>query len=91
MRETFEELGLSLSPHELEFVTTLRQSSILNNTTYFDNEFHEIFIVRREVDVASLHLDAEEVAEVQWVPDLNPDDTFVPHGDEYDLVSRFSR
>jgi isopentenyl-diphosphate delta-isomerase len=91
VRETFEELGLSLSPHDLKFITTLRQSSTLNNGTYFDNEFHEIFIVQRDVDVASLKLDPEEVAEVKWVSDLRPDDTFVPHGEEYDLVSRFSR
>jgi isopentenyl-diphosphate Delta-isomerase len=91
VRETFEELGLSLSPHDLKFITTLRQSSTLNNDTYFDNEFHEIFIVQRDVDDASLKLDPEEVAEVKWVSDLRPDDTFVPHGEEYDLVSRFSR
>jgi isopentenyl-diphosphate delta-isomerase len=91
VRETFEELGLSLSPHDLKFITTLRQSSTLNNNTYFDNEFHEIFIVRRDVDIVSLKLDPEEVAEVKWVSDLTPDDTFVPHGEEYDLVSRFSR
>ena len=91
VRETFEELGLRISPRDLQFVTTLRDSSTLNNKTYLDNEFHEIFIVRREVDVASLTLDPEEVAEVKWVSDLRPDDTFVAHGEEYDLVSRFSR
>jgi isopentenyldiphosphate isomerase len=91
VRETFEELGLQLHERDLEFVRTSRQSSILNNNTYFDNEFHDIFIVRRDVDVAALKLDPEEVAEVKWVSELRPDDTFVPHGEEYDLVSRFSR
>jgi hypothetical protein len=47
--------------------------------------------VRRNIDVAELNLDPEEVAEVKWVSELRPDDTFVPHGEEYDLVSRFSR
>ena len=91
VRETFEELGLRLDEGDLEFVRTLRQSSILNNNTYFDNEFHDIFLMRRDVDVASLKLDPEEVAEVKWVSELRPDGTFVPHGEEYDLVSRFSR
>jgi len=91
VRETFEELGLQLDARDLEFITTLRQSSTLNNNTYFDNEFHEIFIVRRDVDVESLSLDQEEVAEVKWVSELRPDGTFVPHGEEYDLVSRLSR
>jgi isopentenyldiphosphate isomerase len=91
VRETFEELGLRITPRDLRFVTTLRDSSTLNDQTYLDNEFHEIFIVRRELDLASLALDAEEVAEVKWVSDLKPDEGFVPHGEEYDLVSRFSR
>jgi 8-oxo-dGTP pyrophosphatase MutT (NUDIX family) len=91
IRETFEELGLQLAPRDLQFIATLRQKSILNNNTYYDNEFHEIFIVRRAVDLASLKLDAEEVAEVKWVLDLQPDETYVPHGEEYALVSRFSR
>ena len=91
VRETFEEIGLRLEPRELQWVATLSQISILNNNTYFDNEFHEVFIVRRDVDITSLQLDPEEVAEVKWVSELRPDDTFVPHGEEYDLVSRFSR
>lgn len=90
VRETFEELGVRLTTAELTFVATLRQSCILNNNTYYDNEFHEIFIVRLDVDLASLHLDAEEVAEVKWVKELRPDDSFVPHPQEYGLVSRWA-
>ena len=91
MRETFEEIGLRLAPQEMKFIASLRQVSILNNGTYIDNEFHEIFIVRRDVDISTLQLDPEEVAEVKWVSQLRPDRTYVPHGEEYDLVSRFSR
>ena len=91
VRETFEELGLSIEPDELRFLATLRESCVLNQGTYFDNEFHEIFLVRREVDLASLRLDPEEVAEVKWVHDLRPDATFVPHAQEYALLSRLSR
>jgi isopentenyldiphosphate isomerase len=91
VRETFEELGLSIAREELQFLTTLRESSVLNDGTYFDNEFHEIFLIRREVDHPSLKLDPEEVAEVKWVQDLRPDETFVPHAQEYALLSRLSR
>ena len=90
VRETFEELGLKIGRDELQFVGTLPQSCVLNNNTYYDNEFHEIFIVRRDVDIASLKLDAEEVAEVKWVKELRPDDSFVPHAQEYGLVSRWA-
>jgi len=91
IRETFEELGLTIAPDELKFIVTLRESCLLNNNTYYDNEFHEIFVVRRDVDIASLELDAEEVAEAKWVSELRPDDSYVPHEKEYSLLSRLPR
>jgi len=91
VRETFEEIGLAIPIEALEFVTALRESSVLNGGRYIDNEFHEIFVVRREVDVESLRLDPEEVAEVKWIHDLRPDETFVPHAEEYALLSRLRR
>ena len=84
-----EELGLTIAAADLQFMATLRESCVLNNDTYFDNEFHEIFVVRRDVDVASLRLDPEEVADVKWVHELRPDDSFVPHAAEYALLSRW--
>lgn len=87
VRETGEEIGLVLSRNELTHLATLPQSCVLNEGTYFDNEIHEIFLVRRDVDACSLKLDPEEVAEVKWVRELRPDDTFVPHGEEYALVA----
>jgi len=91
VRETFEELGLRITANDLQFVTTLRESCVLNDNTYYDNEFHDLFLVRRDLDITSLKLDPEEVAEVKWVDDLLPDDSFVPHAAEYVLLSRLSR
>ena len=90
VRETFEELGLTIAPSDLQVLTTVRESCILNNNTYYDNEFHEIFLVRRDVDLSSLKLDPAEVAEVKWVNELRPDDSFVPHAEEYSLLSRLA-
>jgi len=87
VRETGEEIGLVLSPNELKHLATMSQSCVLNEGTYLDNEIHEIFLVRRDVDVRSLKLDSEEVAEVKWIRELRPDETFVPHGEEYALVA----
>lgn len=91
VRETLEEIGLSIEAGDLHFVTTLRESCVLNRGAYIDNEFHEIFVVRRQIDLRSLRLDPEEVAEVKWVQDLRPDETFVSHAKEYALLSRLRR
>jgi isopentenyldiphosphate isomerase len=86
LREVREELGLSLGLHELELLATMRESCVLNEGAYIDHEIHEIFLVRRDVDLQSLRLDPEEVAEVKWVRQLRPDGTFVPHEQEYALL-----
>ncbi len=89
IREAHEELGLELEPGELRHLTALRASAVLNGGTYIDNEIHEIFIVRREVDLTALRLQAEEVDDVRLVTN----DEFrslelVPHGEEYALIQQ---
>jgi isopentenyldiphosphate isomerase len=67
IRETQEELGIELDPGELRHVASLREQAVLNGGTYIDNEFHEIFVVHRDVDLSSLRLQAEEVDDVRLV------------------------
>ncbi len=87
IRETHEELGLDLGPGELRPLATLRESSVLNGGSYIDNEIHEIFVVRRDVDVNALRLQVEEVDEVRLVTieEFRSLDR-VPHGQEYALI-----
>ena len=86
IREVHEELGMTLHREELQHIATLRESCVLNAGTYFDNEFHEIFIVRREV--GELVLQADEVDEVALVTlDELRNYAMVPHEEEYTLLS----
>jgi isopentenyldiphosphate isomerase len=68
VRESFEELGLRFAPDELAHLGTLPYHAVLNGGTYIENEIHEVFFVRREIDVAVLVLDPLEVAAVALVP-----------------------
>lgn len=86
VRETFEELGLVIAPEELVHIGTLRYSVQLR-ADYTENEFHEVHILRRDVDLASLTLDASEVAEVRWVRwEELAGYARVPHEEEYALL-----
>jgi isopentenyl-diphosphate delta-isomerase len=67
VRETFEELGLRITPADLTHLGTLRYVAVLNGGSYRENEFHEVYVVRHELDPAALVLDADEVAEVALV------------------------
>jgi isopentenyldiphosphate isomerase len=88
VRETFEELGLRIDREELQPIGTTRESCLLNDGTYVDHELHDIFIVRREVDLAALVLDPAEVAEVMWAPEEYAEwpSPLVPHEEEYALL-----
>ena len=85
VRETFEELGLRIDARELQFLGTVRESCVLNGGTYIDNEFHDIFVVRRDVDPASLTLQDGEVDAAMLVSEL-PAKGIVPHPEEYALI-----
>ena len=86
VRETFEELGLRISAEELQHLGTLRESCVLNGGAYIDNEIHEIFVVRRDVDLASLVFQDGEVDDAQLVAAL-PANGLVPHAEEYALIT----
>lgn len=93
VRETLEEIGLTLNPADLGHIATNREQWVLNGGAYIDNEIHEVFIVRRSVDVSSLRLDPAEVDDVALV-DVDDvlkraaagDPTLVPHRDGYRIL-----
>ncbi|HWS72528.1 MAG TPA: NUDIX domain-containing protein [Thermoanaerobaculia bacterium] len=61
IRELAEELGLQVAAEEVQPIGVLRQQCVLNEGKYIDNEVHELFVLRREVDLSALTLQAEEV------------------------------
>lgn len=56
-RELYEELGIPTSGTELEYAGRIRRR----------NSFTDIWILRRDVELASLRLQPEEVADARWV------------------------
>lgn len=90
VREIEEELGIRVPPSDLELVATTTEQWILNDGRYLDNEFHDIYLVRRDVDPDSLTLQRSEVAEARLVAldeframCARRDPSLVPHWDEY--------
>jgi len=69
MREVEEELGLQISLQELgQPIGTMRVQLVLNEGTYLDNEFIDVYLVKREVvEVDKLKLQESEVCDAQLV------------------------
>lgn len=86
IREAHEELGLVVEPAELTHIGTLTYSVVLRDD-YIENEVHEVFILRRNVELAALVLDPAEVMDATWVA-FDDLDRYarVPHEAEYTLL-----
>lgn len=74
VRELQEELGLTWDLHGEPPAMTLT----------FDHGFDDIYLLRGEVDISTLQLQYEEVAQAKWatqeeVHQMLADDTFVPY------------
>jgi 8-oxo-dGTP diphosphatase len=66
-REAEEELGLKFEQNELIHVFQTTQSFVLHNGKYKDNEFVEVYIVMRDVDIDTVVLQESEVEAVRWM------------------------
>lgn len=90
MKEVREELGLKLEESELKLLFSLEQHVVLNNGTYINNEFNDVYLVNKDVDVGDIKMQKEEVSEVKWMSvaeiktliENNPE-SIVPHEEEY--------
>jgi isopentenyl-diphosphate delta-isomerase type 1 len=93
IRETKEEIGVDLAPTDLELLFTQTQQFALNQGTFVENKFDDVYLVRRDVDIAGLVLQPEEVTEMrfidvsefeQWVSEDRKD--LVPNATEYPML-----
>jgi len=97
-RETQEELGLDLPGSEFVFLFSVRQPIVMHSETFIDNEFNDVYLVRKDVDIKDLELQTEEVDEVRWIsiPEFEQwvkekKMALVPHEEEYGKLLEFMR
>lgn len=90
-REAEEELGLDIKQGELQPVFSTKQSFVLRNGTYIDNEFVEVYLVERELDIEKVALLDGEVEAVKWMHwtevkqmSLDKNSDFVPVHTQYE-------
>jgi|SRR3989344_3540527 len=90
MREIQEEVGVEINASELQYLFTVTSDSILNNGTYLDREFQDVYLIKKDLDLSKLTFSDREVDEVRfidvaefkkWVEEKRSD--LVMHTDEY--------
>jgi isopentenyldiphosphate isomerase len=95
LREMKEEIGVEIEASDLEPIGVIKKQTILNNNTYFDNEFSDVYLVKLDLDIKQLRKQEEEVRALQWLPladfkkwveEKKAD--LVPHPEEYQVLFR---
>jgi isopentenyl-diphosphate delta-isomerase type 1 len=89
-RELKEELGIDLSDSAFQYLFTVKENIILNQGTYVNNEFQDVYLVRLDSSQNEIKFDEVEVAGIKWVTidefkKWIADEKYmmVPHAEEY--------
>jgi isopentenyldiphosphate isomerase len=95
-KEISEEIGLEVEDGELILIGKITQSSLHKNGTYINNEFNDVYVFKKDIDLTSIRLQPEEVSEVVFVSlqELEQrvkekDETLVKHDKEYQLLFNY--
>lgn len=93
LREVKEEIGLDISTNDLKQIGEIIQQSVLNNGTFINNEYSNIYLVKMDLDINKFKMQVEEVKNLRWIPisefkkwveEKRSD--LVPHPEEYKLL-----
>ncbi len=89
IREIEEEIGLSVSKNELQYIGTSKKK-IIHKIDLIDNELHHIYVCTVNFDFITLKIQVEEVSEikimnlVRLIDEISKEKkNFVPHGKDY--------
>lgn len=93
IRESNEELGINLSPDDLKFLFTLEEQIILHDGKYINNEFQDVYLVKKDIKISDLRFSDGEVETVLYV---SPEEfkewkdekkeKMIPHREEHEKI-----
>ncbi len=90
LREAKEELGLDLEEKDLEFLFSATRQYVLHGGEFIHNTFHDIFLVKRDLDISKCEIQKEELSAIKYIDYkeleqkiTNHDPNFVEHPEEY--------
>lgn len=89
-REAKEELGLDFVDSDMTFLWTLQESITLNNGTYINHEFQDVYVAHKDIPSEEIKCDPAEVETVRWATSQEFQDlidgrgeAIIPHAEEH--------
>ena len=96
IREIKEEIGVDVTPDELEMIGKTSHEVVLANGTYFDNEKVTVYIVKNNFDISQFKIQVEEVEELRWISILEfrewvdeKKENLTPNREEYIILLEY--
>jgi isopentenyldiphosphate isomerase len=92
LREMEEEIGVTVPPERLAFLTRVRKTTVGKGGSFINREISWVYLLQGDGDIRKLNPNPEEVSAVRFFSTdeirymlKNPDDgmRLVPHGDDY--------
>lgn len=66
-REFLEELGLDVKFSDVKYLYTFHEINTFENRTIIDNEFDDVYLLKRDLNINDLILQEDEVEEVKFL------------------------
>lgn len=90
-KETREELGVACEEGDFKYLFTLEEHIVINNGTYINNEFQDVFLVQKDISISDIKFTDGEVEAVKFVSleefkKYTTSTDMVPHAEEYERL-----
>ncbi len=68
IRELGEEIGLQVEENELQYLFTVKDCAVVENSEkrIIENELVDVYLIKKDINITKLKLQEEEVASVKW-------------------------
>ena len=93
IREVQEEINLDLKKEAFQFLFDIKKADIQNGGSFINNDFAQVYLVKKDFDLTDLILQAEEIEEVKFISLAKLQEivnaggqNFIPREHEYELL-----
>ena len=96
VRETSEELSIKLPKEDFVLVASIKESAVSNGGLYINNEFNDIYLVKSNIELEDIKIQAEEVSEIKFISQEelkrmvgDNHSNLVAHPEEYRILFKY--
>ena len=91
LKELNEELGLIFKENDLRFLFDYSSKSVKNNGTYLANHFVSVYLIKSDLSLDDIVLQADEVEAVKWIKIVDWEEKMANKDPEFKQYRQYAR